>query len=172
MEQFYSPDIYPFWFVFALNPACSVCMDWCNHPGIFKMPRFCFAENTFFLNQYILTNFVIIINPALIFSWEVLRSLSSCRCSPIYFQSAMNEMSNSTSRPNFAAPGEALSTVWQAEQMAHAASVRKTLMSLGFTEMAILISDVHNMFIKTAWTRSSLWALDTGRLTLNAIWIA
>ncbi len=34
--------------------------------------------------------------------------------------------------------------------MAHAALVRKKSMSLVFTELAISISDVRNMFIKTA----------------------
>jgi hypothetical protein len=33
--------------------------------------------------------------------------------------------------------------------MGHAASDRKTSMSLGFTELAISISAVHNMFITT-----------------------
>jgi hypothetical protein len=71
MERFDPLDVYPFWFVSALNHDCSICMDWCNQPGIFKMPRFCFAENTFFPYQYFLTNFVIIINPALIFTGGV-----------------------------------------------------------------------------------------------------
>ncbi len=66
----------------------------------------------------------------------------------------MNGISKSMSRPNIAAPGEALSTVWLVEQMAHAASDRKTSMSLGFAESAVLISVVRSMFITTAWIHS------------------
>jgi hypothetical protein len=80
----------------------------------------------------------------------MLRLVINCLCSPVLFQSAMNGMSKSMSHPNIAAPGEALSTVWWVEQMAHAASDKKMSMSLGFTELAILISAVFNMFIKTA----------------------
>jgi hypothetical protein len=42
----------------------------------------------------------------------------------------MNGMSNSMSRPNIAAPGEAFNTVWWVEQMAHASTDKKTSMSL------------------------------------------
>ncbi len=52
--------------------------------------------------------------------------------------------------------------------MAHAASERKTLMSLGFTELAILISAVRSMFITTAWIRSSI-AFACGFLTLVSL---
>ncbi len=62
----------------------------------------------------------------------------------------MNGMSKSMSHLNIAVPGEALSTVWWIEQMAYAGSDRKTLLSLGFTELAISISAVCNMFITTA----------------------
>jgi hypothetical protein len=62
----------------------------------------------------------------------------------------MNRMLKSKSHPNIAAPGEALSTVWWVEQMAYAASDRKMLMTLEFTESAILSSAVHNLFITTA----------------------
>jgi hypothetical protein len=54
------------------------------------------------------------------------------------------------SHPNIAAPGEAFNTVWWVEQMAHAASDKKTLMSLAFTNSAILSSAVHSMFVNTA----------------------
>ncbi len=47
---------------------------------------------------------------------KLLRSVSCCLCSPIFFQSAMNIMSKSMSHPNIAAPGEAFSTVWKVEQ--------------------------------------------------------
>jgi hypothetical protein len=46
----------------------------------------------------------------------------------MFFQSAMNKISKRMSHPNIAAPDEALSTVWGVEQMAHAASDRKTSM--------------------------------------------
>ena len=49
--------------------------------------------------------------------------------------------------------------------MAHAASDKKTSMSLGFTESAISISAVRSMFITTAWIRSSI-AFACGFLTL------
>jgi hypothetical protein len=45
----------------------------------------------------------------------------------------MNGMSNSISHPNIAASGEAFNTVWWVEQMAHAASAKKMLMSLALT---------------------------------------
>ncbi len=61
----------------------------------------------------------------------------------------MHRMSKSISCPNIAAPGEALSTVWWVKKMGHAASDRKTSMSLGFTELAISISAMLNMFITT-----------------------
>ncbi len=71
------------------------------------------------------------------------------------------------SRPNIAAPGEALSTVWQVEQMAYA---------VGFTKSAISISAVHNMFVKDSMNMLQysicLWVLDTGQLALYAICIA
>jgi hypothetical protein len=62
----------------------------------------------------------------------------------------MNGMSKIMSHPNIAAPAEALSTVWWVEQMAHVACDRMMLKSLDFTEFAISISDVRNMFITTA----------------------
>jgi hypothetical protein len=58
-------------------------------------------------------------------------------------------MSKSMSHENIAAPGEALSTVWWVEQTAPAASDRNTSKSLDFTELAISISAVHNIFITT-----------------------
>ena len=60
----------------------------------------------------------------------------------------MNGMSKIMSRPNIAAPGEAFSTVWEVEQMAHTASDKKTSMSLAFTNSAILSSAVMNMFLR------------------------
>ncbi len=62
----------------------------------------------------------------------------------------MNGMLKSMSRLNLAAPGEALSTVLQVEQMAHVASNKKMSISLAFTNSAILSLDVCNMFPRTA----------------------
>ena len=49
--------------------------------------------------------------------------------------------------------------------MAHAASDKKTSMSMVFTESAILISAVRSIVITTAWIRSSI-AFVCGFLTL------
>ncbi len=68
-------------------------------------------EYTIIPYKYFLTNFIIIINPAFVFTGGV-RSVSCCQCSPIFFQTAMNGMSKGMSHQNIAAPGEALSTVW------------------------------------------------------------
>ena len=46
-----------------------------------------------------------------------------------------------------AAPGEAFRTMWQDEQMAHAASVRNASMSLVFTVLAMSSSAVGNIVI-------------------------
>ncbi len=76
----------------------------------------------------------------------------------------MNGMLKSMFLPNIAAPGEAFSTVWYVEQMTHAASDKKTLMSLAFTNLVVSSSAVRNMFVKTAWIRSSIafaWAFLT-----------
>jgi hypothetical protein len=62
----------------------------------------------------------------------------------------MNGMLKSTFHLIIAAPNEAFSMVWQVEQMAHAASDKKTSMSLAFTNLAISSSVVRNMFVKTA----------------------
>jgi hypothetical protein len=72
-------------------------------------------------------------------------------------------------RGNIAALGEALSTVWWVEQMAHAASDRKTSVSLAFTNLAISVhKDCMNMLQYSILLRE----LDTGRLMLYAICIA
>jgi hypothetical protein len=59
----------------------------------------------------------------------------------------MNGMSKSISRQNITAPGEAFNTVWWVEQMAHAASAKKMLMSLALTNSAISSSAVRSMFV-------------------------
>ncbi len=99
------------------------------------------------------------------FSWASLRSASRCLCYPIFCQSAMNRMSNSISCLNIAARGKHLSTVWEVKQTAHAASDKKTSMSLGLTVSAILSLDMHNMFPRTAWIHLSI-AFACGFLTL------
>ncbi len=43
-------------------------MDCRDCPGVFEIPGFCFAEYTIILYKYFLTNFVIIINPAFVFT--------------------------------------------------------------------------------------------------------
>jgi len=58
-------------------------------------------------------------------------------------------MSNNISRPNIAEPGEALSTVWYVEQMAHAASCIYASMSLAVTVSAISNWAVLSMCIST-----------------------
>jgi hypothetical protein len=62
----------------------------------------------------------------------------------------MNGMSKSMSHPNIAAPGEAFSTGWWVEQMAHTMSDKKTSMSLAFTNSAISSLAVRSMFVITA----------------------
>ena len=62
----------------------------------------------------------------------------------------MNRISKSMSHPNIAAPGEAFNNVWLVEQMAHAASDKKTSLSLAFTNLAILSLAVLSMFVNTA----------------------
>jgi hypothetical protein len=54
--------------------------------------------------------------------------------------------------------------------MAHAASDKKTSMSLAFTVLAISSSDVHNMFSRTACIHSSI-AFACGFLILNTGWL-
>ncbi len=104
-KRFDSPDIHPFRFVSKLNRDCSIVIDCYDCPGIF-----CFAKYTIIPYKYFLTNFVVVINPAM-FSQAVSQSVSRCLCSPIFFQSAMNGKPKSMSRPNIAAPGEAFNTV-------------------------------------------------------------
>ncbi len=103
-----------------------------------------------------------------LFSWAVLRSVSHCLCSPIFLQSAINRMTKNISCPNIAVSGEALSTVRWVDQTAHALSGKKTSMSLAFTELAILISAVRNIFVKTAWIPSCI-AFTCGFLKLVSL---
>ncbi len=147
-KWFYSPNINPINFVSALNHDCSICMNCSYEPRSFLTYRLSVAEDTFFPQQYFLTNFIIIVNSALVF----MGIIKICQSLPTFSNllPVSYEMSNNISRPNIAAPGETLSTVWQVERTAHAASNKKTSMSLAFTVSAILSSDVHNMFPSTA----------------------
>ncbi len=70
-KWFYSLDIHPFTFASAPKGDCSICMDWHIYSGEFEIPGFCFAKDTILLYKYVLTNFVIIINPAFVFSSSV-----------------------------------------------------------------------------------------------------
>ncbi len=129
-------------------------MDCRNCPWVFLPYGLCFAEYTFVPYKYFLANYVIIINPAFVFMGGV--KVSLCLCSPIFFQSAMNGMSNRISHPNIAAPGEAFNTVWWVKRMAHAASAKKMLTSLALTDLAISSLAVCSMFVKTVWINSSI----------------
>ncbi len=59
-------------------------------------------------------------------------------------------------RPNIAAPGEAFSTVWYVERIAHAALSMKVSMSAGATESAMSISEVRIIVPRTEWMRSHM----------------
>ncbi len=61
----------------------------------------------------------------------------------------MNGMLKSMSHPNIAAPGEAFSTVWYVEQIAHAALSMKVSMSAGSTDSAMSISEVRIIVPRT-----------------------
>ncbi len=86
----------------------------------------------------------------------LLQSVSDCLCSPILCQSATNGMSKSMSHPKMAAPGEALSNVWEVEQITHAALSRKTSTSLGVTDSARSISAVCSICLRTWCMRSNI----------------
>ncbi len=106
----YSPDVKSIQFCSALNPDSSICMNCCNSPLLFAVCAFCFAEDTFFCQQYFVTNFIIIINLLAVYECCVKIGLALPVIS-YFFHSAMNGMSKSMSRPNCAAPGKALRTV-------------------------------------------------------------
>ncbi len=83
------------------------------------------------------------------------------------FKSARKGMSNSMSLPKIAAPGEALSTVQYVERTVHAASVRKSNMSLGTTVSAMSNSAVWSMVMITVCICSNI-AFTWGFLMLVA----
>ncbi len=61
-ERGYSLDIKSFQFCSALNPDSSICMDCCDSPWFLAMRAYCFAEDTFFCQQSLIANFVIIVD--------------------------------------------------------------------------------------------------------------
>jgi hypothetical protein len=68
------------------------------------------------------------------------------------------------SRPNIAAPGEAFSTVWYVERIAHAALSMKVSMSAGSTDLAMSISEVRVISRLTMVLAGSLSHLKMARL--------
>ncbi len=72
----YSPDIKSSQFGSALNPDGSICMNCCDSPWLFAVWAFCFAEDTFFCQQYLVTNFIIIINLLAVYACCVKISLA------------------------------------------------------------------------------------------------
>jgi hypothetical protein len=60
------------------------------------------------------------------------------------------------SRPKIAAPGEAFSTVWYVERIAHAALSMNVSMSAGSTDLAMSISEVRIIVPRTEWMRSHI----------------
>jgi hypothetical protein len=58
----YSPDVKSFRFSSALNPDSSICKNCCNSQWLLAVWAFCFAVDTFFCQQYLVTNFIIIVN--------------------------------------------------------------------------------------------------------------
>jgi hypothetical protein len=61
----------------------------------------------------------------------------------------MNGMSKSISCPKIAAPGEAFNTVWYVEQIAHAALLMNVSISAVSTDLAMSISEVRIIFLRT-----------------------
>ncbi len=61
-QRGYSPDIESLQFCSALNPDSSICMNSWDSPWLLALWAFCFAKDTFFCQQNIIANFVIIIN--------------------------------------------------------------------------------------------------------------
>ena len=109
-KWYYSPDIKSFHFGLALNPGSSIRMNCCDSPWLFAVVGLCFAEDTFFFNQYFISNLVIIVNLFSVFS--LIATIGQYLPSISYFVPVtMNGMSKSISRPKIAAPGLAWSTV-------------------------------------------------------------
>ncbi len=106
----YSPDDKSFQYCSALNPDSSICMNCCNSPWLFIVWAFCFAEDTFFCQQYFVTNFIIIINSLDIYACCDKIGLALPVISyfiPVGYERNVEEHV----APKFAAPGEALRTV-------------------------------------------------------------
>jgi len=68
----------------------------------------------------------------------------------------MQGMLNSMTLFKVAVPGEAVSIVWEVEQMAHVVFVRNTSMSLVAAEVALFISAVWSIVTMTLCTHSSI----------------
>ena len=106
IKRVYSLNIHLLLLISTLNPDCSICMNWRNCPWLSQIPGLCFAEDTIVPYKYFLTILVIIINSTFVFTVSVTIGWH-CLCSPIFFQSAMNRVSTSMSRPIIAVSGEA-----------------------------------------------------------------
>ena len=94
-----------------LNPDSSICMNRRYSPGLLVVWALCFAEDSILYHENSVTNFVIIVDMFVVLVCCAKISLVLPVISNILFQLAMKGMSKSTSRPNTAAPGEALRTV-------------------------------------------------------------
>jgi hypothetical protein len=78
-KWYYYPDIKSFRFGSALNPDISIHMNCCYSPWLLAILRLCFAENTFFLNEYFISDFRIVVNALIVLALvDCLCSLISC----------------------------------------------------------------------------------------------
>ena len=73
------PDVNTFRLASALNPDSSIRMNCRYSPWFFHVPGLCFAEDTIFLNQYFVADFVIVVDAILVFTAFVLLFCSSLR---------------------------------------------------------------------------------------------
>ncbi len=62
----YSPGIKSFLFGPTLNPDSSIFVNCCYSPWILAILRCCFVEDTFFLNKYFISNFMIVVNTSIV----------------------------------------------------------------------------------------------------------
>ncbi len=85
-------------------------MNCCDRPWLFAVCAFYFAEGTFLSQQYLIANFVIIVDMLAIYACCVKISLALpviSNLAPVGYEQNVEEHA----RPNIAAPGEALRTV-------------------------------------------------------------
>ena len=73
-----------FQFCSALNPDSSICMDCCDSPWLLAIWAFCFAKDTFFCQQNLIANFVIIVDSLAIYVCRVKISLALSIISNIF----------------------------------------------------------------------------------------